>query len=430
VQGTTAVTPGGEAAPGARYTVRPGDTLWSIASRQLGDPSRLPELIEANRHVHPGLATSPDFLRPGWTLVLPGNPAPTSRPDLPATGKPVAVGRPLSPPTVPPQVAPPRPLGGPGFDPTQGFVVERQETHVEAVETETETRWEVGPDGKARPTRQETDVTAAETVTRTRWRALGAQPVPPEAASDPGNAPAVIAPPMEMPPASFAPRPEMPVAEPPVQHRPPAERPVPTVDEAKHQRLRRELDDYLAEHTDSAAVVSLVENHSEYLEAATVLQQARLVRLALGGLFTDRKDRDAALKVLKVANASDALPGVMNQLSEQKKLGSAIRTLSGSDQGREVAQLFVSAGLYGNSGIVQAMDGDAVSDMLRTLGWRHPMIGTNDTLLALPDGHKRVMIEKLLDGEFTLQEHRQAAWLNQHMTQPVKLPAYDPHRGR
>jgi hypothetical protein len=332
----------------------------------------------------------------------------------------------------------PADLVPPGFDPTKGFVVERQETQVEAVETETETRWEVGPDGKAKVARQETDVTAAETVTRTRWRARGAQPAPPTdkppAAEKP---PAAISPPADAPPALPVPpadkppvQAQPPADKPPVQGQPPADKPAPKPDDARQQRLRKELDAYLAEHTDSAAVVNLAQNHPEYLEAATLQQKAKLMRQALGGLFTDKKDRTAALKVMQAAQAQGELLGILNQLHEQKKLVSAIRTLSGSEQGREVAKLFHGAGLYANSGVVQAMDGAAVSDMVLTLGWRHPMIGTSDALLALPESHKKAMIAKLLEGDFSLQDHRQASWLNQHLDTPIKLPAYDPHRGR
>ncbi|MEB3223942.1 MAG: LysM peptidoglycan-binding domain-containing protein [Candidatus Sericytochromatia bacterium] len=497
------------------YTVRPGDTLWTIAGRQLGDPTRFRELIALNREALPSLEASPDFLRPGWALTLPGDAAPaarpagakpvgpTSEPEPPASrpagtsgaapaGEPEAPStrprrsrRPSGEPNAPrpanqakpepravvPEVLPPeaagepastgqaakqRPaaqsgqplpvavpnpadLGIPGFDPTRGFVVERQETRVEAVETETDTRWEVGPDGKATASRQQTDVTAAETVTRTRWRARDAQQAPsqpPTAIAPPGDKP----PTTEQPPAGDKPPT---AAKPPAGDKPPAtnkppsadkppagDKPPAKPDDLRRQRLQQELDVYLGEHKNSSAIVSLAESHPAYLEAATLPQKARMVRQALSAVFTDKADRAAALKVLRAAHAQGELLGVMNQLHEQKKLSSAIRSMSGSDQGREMAKLLQEAGLYENSGIVQAMDADAVSDLVGTLGWRHPMIGLSDALSGLPDSHKKAMIAKLLEGDFSLAQHRQASWLNQHLAQPVRLPAYDPHPNR
>jgi Tfp pilus assembly protein FimV len=50
-----------------RYVVRPGDSLWSIASRlQRGtDPRQLMDAIESTNHVDPGA------LRPGQALLIP-----------------------------------------------------------------------------------------------------------------------------------------------------------------------------------------------------------------------------------------------------------------------------------------------------------------------------------------------------------------------
>ncbi len=51
---------------GRIYEVRPGDTLWAIAERQLGDPTRWPELFEANRQ----RLSSPHLIHPSQKLQL------------------------------------------------------------------------------------------------------------------------------------------------------------------------------------------------------------------------------------------------------------------------------------------------------------------------------------------------------------------------
>ncbi|MFE6904447.1 LysM peptidoglycan-binding domain-containing protein [Streptomyces sp. NPDC057717] len=49
------------------YTVRPGDTLWDISEQQQGDPTRYPQIVEAN----PGVIKDPDLIRPGEQLSIP-----------------------------------------------------------------------------------------------------------------------------------------------------------------------------------------------------------------------------------------------------------------------------------------------------------------------------------------------------------------------
>lgn len=52
------------------YTVKPGDSLWSIAQRHLGDPHRYTEIAHLNSKLLGGQA---NFLTPGWTLQLPAD---------------------------------------------------------------------------------------------------------------------------------------------------------------------------------------------------------------------------------------------------------------------------------------------------------------------------------------------------------------------
>lgn len=67
-----ALAPGSPAAQPAhqpRYLVRPGDTLWTLAQRHLGDPQRWHEIAALNMHRVP----DPDLLRPGTVLRLPAD---------------------------------------------------------------------------------------------------------------------------------------------------------------------------------------------------------------------------------------------------------------------------------------------------------------------------------------------------------------------
>lgn len=67
-------------APDARtHVVAAGESLWSIADIQLGDPHRYPEIVTLNRHL---LTRGPDFLQPGWRLTLPAaDPTPAEKTD-------------------------------------------------------------------------------------------------------------------------------------------------------------------------------------------------------------------------------------------------------------------------------------------------------------------------------------------------------------
>ncbi|MFF1690824.1 LysM peptidoglycan-binding domain-containing protein [Streptomyces sp. NPDC058254] len=58
------------------YTVRPGDTLWNISEDQQGDPTRYPEIVEAN----PDVIKDPDLIRPGDHLAIPDQARPSQQP--------------------------------------------------------------------------------------------------------------------------------------------------------------------------------------------------------------------------------------------------------------------------------------------------------------------------------------------------------------
>lgn len=69
--------------------VVPGDTLWDLSGRHLGDPFRWPELYEANQgHLQADgrRLDDPDLIHPGWALEVPGDgqtgqAAPSPEPD-------------------------------------------------------------------------------------------------------------------------------------------------------------------------------------------------------------------------------------------------------------------------------------------------------------------------------------------------------------
>ncbi|WTW93450.1 LysM peptidoglycan-binding domain-containing protein [Streptomycetaceae bacterium NBC_01309] len=96
------------------YTVRPGDTLWDIATAELGDPIRWPQIYAFSRNLAQpdgGRLTDPDLIYPGWVLHLPADTPPTPPPPLrvPPPEAEAADSPPPSPPAAPPPAQPPVP---------------------------------------------------------------------------------------------------------------------------------------------------------------------------------------------------------------------------------------------------------------------------------------------------------------------------------
>jgi hypothetical protein len=107
-------------------TVAEGDTLWDLADKHLGDPTRWPELYEANKGTPQPFGYTlqdPDQIDIGWTLTLPTTPAAdepvvprrattTDEPDAPATS-PEAIPLPVDAAPAPaPEPAEPEPAAG------------------------------------------------------------------------------------------------------------------------------------------------------------------------------------------------------------------------------------------------------------------------------------------------------------------------------
>jgi len=98
---TPSADPSRTPSPGTTYTVKPGDSLGAIA-RSYGTTSQ--QLQAWNGERYPSLATNPNVIEPGWTLVVSGDPNVTPRPAptaVPPTPRPTAA--PATPkPTAPP----------------------------------------------------------------------------------------------------------------------------------------------------------------------------------------------------------------------------------------------------------------------------------------------------------------------------------------
>jgi len=123
-------------------TVQPGDSLSSIAAAELGDPNRFREIFDASTGItQPNGArlSDPDLIQPGWTLVIPGEPAAEETPvvepvetsspdqapasaDAPAVERSEEAGTPAAQPvetTPPPPASPDSPDASDGSVPSE-----------------------------------------------------------------------------------------------------------------------------------------------------------------------------------------------------------------------------------------------------------------------------------------------------------------------
>ncbi|GGQ69619.1 BTAD domain-containing putative transcriptional regulator [Kitasatospora griseola] len=109
---SAAVTPPGlSAAAHATVTVHGGDSLSSIAQRELGDGDRWPELFDANKGVTAPdgeKLTDPDVLAPGMVLTVPGAQPAAAQPPAPQTPAPQSPDAQPAAPLPAPQLTVPR----------------------------------------------------------------------------------------------------------------------------------------------------------------------------------------------------------------------------------------------------------------------------------------------------------------------------------
>jgi LysM repeat protein len=99
------------------YTVQPGDTLWDVAEKRLGDGARYPEIFRLNAgRAQPGGGhlSDPDEIQPGWILRLPQSVRQVPRP--PTAPSPVALPTAGREPYADPQAEPSEPSLTPGAE--------------------------------------------------------------------------------------------------------------------------------------------------------------------------------------------------------------------------------------------------------------------------------------------------------------------------
>lgn len=283
-----------------------------------------------------------------------------------------------------------------------------QRTTVVGVDTETATRWDAGADGRLAPTAQQTQIVGADTVTLSHWAAPGARPV---YAPRPVNV---------IPPApSPRPVPPMPRPVPPMPYTPPTP-PAPMVD-PRTARMREDVDGYLSNRDvrNGAGIVHLLKTAPAYAEAATAEQKARMVTYAVAG-SASTEERQTALAILSSAQGRGELGCLVNAMGPEA-MKDLMHGLGDNREGRAMAKLMMAEGLYANPAVYRAMDDDAAVALVESLGYSHPMIGTNDALRALPEAAKHRMIRELTDGNATHTEVRMANWINRHCEIPARM---------
>lgn len=313
----------------------------------------------------------------------------------------------------------------PVFRPTMigSFAAVRQRTQVVAVDTETQTHWEEDGDrftpGAAanglRASSQNTRVIAADTLTHTRWEAQpGANTVYQDdsyvATPSPRWQPAPRPVRRHVPaPAAIAPRCQ------------PAPAPAPLPD-TSGDRLREELEVFLdnRDNRDAGASRHVLATSPKHVEAGSPEQKARLIKNLIDG-NPGREDRDATLRILAMAGERGELGAVIQALSLKDKMKDLMCDMGDNDAGREMAALFMAHGLYANPLVYRAMDDDAAVSLVESLGFKRPMIGTNDALRALPEAAKHRMIRELNSGNVTHTEYAMARWINLHCEIPARI---------
>ncbi|MEB3223213.1 MAG: LysM peptidoglycan-binding domain-containing protein [Candidatus Sericytochromatia bacterium] len=208
----------------------------------------------------------------------------------------------------------------------------------------------------------------------------------------------------------------------------PTPRPVLTGD----PRLQADLETFLAapENRRSSVIRDTLERQPAYFEAASPAQKARVLALLVEGITT-KKDRQAALKVLEMAEKRGEVLTTLHAASEARKLDHILSDLGDHSDGVRAAALLQRAGAYQDPMVWRAMDDDAVRGYAKAQGYTEPMIGLSETLGALSEEARKHMIAQLLGGNLTWEEHGMARWINQHNAEPVDIPVYnDPNQGR